>query len=107
MQARGVLKARKTQKSSTHPQPRHPAELGLTERGQTSVPAQLRKELRLKPGTRLRWERISGTECRVIIEPRAQEKSDPMAALGFGPRTLNRPARATREWMKLLREGEK
>lgn len=78
----------------------------LTERGQTSVPAQLRKEMRLKPGARLRWERISGTECRVIIEPGAPEKPDPMAALGFGPRTLNRPARATREWMKFLREDE-
>jgi hypothetical protein len=29
MQARGVLKARKTQKMSTHPQPRHSAALGL------------------------------------------------------------------------------
>jgi bifunctional DNA-binding transcriptional regulator/antitoxin component of YhaV-PrlF toxin-antitoxin module len=78
----------------------------LTERGQTSVPAQLRKELRLKPGARLRWERISGTECRVIIEPPAEEKPNPVAALGFGPRTLDRPARSTREWMKSLREGE-
>jgi hypothetical protein len=29
MQARSVLKARKTQNNSTHPQPRHSAELGL------------------------------------------------------------------------------
>ncbi|MEX2382356.1 MAG: AbrB/MazE/SpoVT family DNA-binding domain-containing protein [Opitutales bacterium] len=79
----------------------------VTRRGQVSVPAHIRKEFGLKPGSRLKWERISPTECRVIIEPRAEEKPDPMAALGFGPRILNRSGRATRNWMRELREGEK
>ena len=40
----------------------------LTERGQISVPAALRKKMRLKPGQRLRWESISEREARVVVE---------------------------------------
>jgi AbrB family looped-hinge helix DNA binding protein len=59
----------------------------LTERGQVSVPASIRKEIGLKPGQVLRWERLSDTELRVIITspPSAQGA---FAALGYARRWL-------------------
>jgi bifunctional DNA-binding transcriptional regulator/antitoxin component of YhaV-PrlF toxin-antitoxin module len=45
----------------------------LTERGQVSMPAALRKQLDVKPGQLLQWEQVSDDECRVLIvrHPRA------------------------------------
>ena len=77
----------------------------ITERGQVSIPAELRREMQLRPGQTLIWERISATECRIIVPPRAKITPDPVAALGFaeehGLETM-----PTNEWMKILREGE-
>jgi len=38
----------------------------ITERGQTSIPAQIRKQLNLKPGQKLRWQKVADNECRVF-----------------------------------------
>jgi hypothetical protein len=70
------------------------------------VPAQIRKELSLKAGSCLVWERLSSKECRVLVKPEVEAEPDPMAALGFGPRTFKRPGRTTRDWMRELREGD-
>lgn len=80
-------------------------ETQLTERGQVSVPAGLRKTMGLRAGQRLRWEQISAREIRVSLED--DRAAGPLAALGFA-RALD-PARAPRKtavWMAELRAGE-
>ncbi len=75
----------------------------ITERGQVSIPARLRKELSLVKGRRLLWEQIGDQEIRVTILPDA-EPQGAVAMLGFAKRF--RKARRTRDWMAELREGE-
>ena len=77
----------------------------LTERGQVSVPAALRKSMKLQPGQRFHWQRISDREMRVSVEtPRGQ---GPLSVLGYAQKLHNRPARHTASWMRELRVGEK
>lgn len=75
----------------------------LTERGQVSMPASLRRKMHLKPGQRLRWESVSETELRVFVETAS---ADPVAALGFGSKCRGGVARTTADWMQELRAGE-
>ena len=75
----------------------------LTERGQVSVPAKLRRQMQLKPGQRLRWEPVSDTEMRIVVEA---AQPDPLAALGFGSKCRKGEPRRTADWMKELRAGE-
>jgi hypothetical protein len=76
----------------------------LTDRGQASLPASLRKELGLKPGQRLRWQKLSACEVRLLVEVEKQIPG-PKAMLGFA-KTFRSPRR-TADWMKDLRAGEK
>ena len=76
----------------------------LTERGQVSMPASLRRKMHLKPGQKLRWESISDTEVRIIVEP--DQEADPLKALGFGAKFQNGKQRTTEEWMRETRAGE-
>lgn len=76
----------------------------VTERGQTAIPARLRHEHDVVPGTELVWEAIGRDEWRVHIRRKAQPARDPLAALGFAKRL--RAARSTADWMRELREGE-
>ena len=75
----------------------------VTERGQVSVPSNLRRELGLEKGRRLLWEKIGEQEIRVVVLPEMEPRGA-MAMLGFARRF--RPTRTTEEWMKELREGE-
>jgi AbrB family looped-hinge helix DNA binding protein len=75
----------------------------LTERGQISVPAAVRKALHLRPGQRLRFEAVSANEFRVFAAPR--KAAGPLSVLGYA-RNLGKAPRPTKEWMKELREGE-
>ena len=77
----------------------------LTERGQVSIPAELRRDMHLIPGQTLIWQKISPTECRVIVPPKAKVKPDPVAALGFA-KEHGLETMPTDDWMKMLREGE-
>jgi bifunctional DNA-binding transcriptional regulator/antitoxin component of YhaV-PrlF toxin-antitoxin module len=77
----------------------------LTERGQISVPASLRKAMKLRPGQRLSFVPISDHEFRVLAED--PTPLGPMAMLGYARRLREGPARRTRDWMKELREGER
>ncbi len=78
----------------------------LTERGQISVPAALRKKMRLKPGQRLRWESISEREARVVVE--SAKPAGPLAALGYARKlAASAKPRRTADWMKDLRAGER
>ena len=56
----------------------------LTERGQISLPARLRRELRLRPDQKFRFEAVSDREFRVIAEK--ADAPGPLAALGYAGR---------------------
>jgi hypothetical protein len=75
----------------------------LTDRGQASLPASLRKELGLKPGQRLRWQKLSSCEVRLFVDS-GKQIAGPKAMLGFA-KTFRSP-RTTADWMKDLRAGE-
>jgi bifunctional DNA-binding transcriptional regulator/antitoxin component of YhaV-PrlF toxin-antitoxin module len=77
----------------------------VTDRGQTAIPARLRREHQVEPGAQLIWEPVGPDEWRVRIERKPVRAADPLAMLGFA-RTF-RATRRTAEWMKELREGEK
>ena len=76
----------------------------VTERGQVSIPAQLRKELSLEKGQQLLWEKTGEHEIRVTVLPERKPRGA-MAMLGFAKRF--RQTRRTEDWMAELREGEK
>jgi bifunctional DNA-binding transcriptional regulator/antitoxin component of YhaV-PrlF toxin-antitoxin module len=76
----------------------------VTERGQTSIPSQLRKELAIEKGQRLLWERAGERELRLTVLPEGKPRGA-MAMLGFAKRF--RQTRRTEDWMAELREGEK
>ena len=78
----------------------------VTERGQVSIPAAIRKELGLKTGQPLVWERISDRECLVRI-PSKKKPLGAMAMLGFAARFRGEKGRRTAEVMAELREGER
>ncbi|MGB8354866.1 MAG: AbrB/MazE/SpoVT family DNA-binding domain-containing protein, partial [Chthoniobacteraceae bacterium] len=80
----------------------------LTERGQVSMPASLRKQLHLKPGQPLMWEKVSDDECRVRIVRQPGAKTV-KSMRGFMKRFQTDPTlpKTTAGWMKLLREGER
>jgi AbrB family looped-hinge helix DNA binding protein len=77
----------------------------LTERGQISVPASLRKAMGLRPGQRLRWERVSEREIRVAVE--SGPAPGPMSVLGYARKLRPGPIRPTSDWMRELREADR
>ncbi len=80
-------------------------EATLTERGQVSIPASIRKALKLHAGQRLKFARVSDHEFRVLADIEAPP--GPMAMLGHARKLKHGPARSTRDWMNALREGER
>jgi AbrB family looped-hinge helix DNA binding protein len=80
------------------------SESTLTERGQISIPASLRKAMKLRPGQRLKFTPVSDHEFRVNTQNDAPP--GPKAMLGYARRLRAGPARRTSEWMRELREGE-
>ncbi len=80
----------------------------VTERGQISIPAAIRRELGLKPGQALIWEQVSPTECLVRVPYKKKKKPlGAMAMLGFAARFRGEKGRTTAEIMAELREGER
>jgi AbrB family looped-hinge helix DNA binding protein len=77
----------------------------LTERGQISIPSAIRKDLHLKPGQKLHWQKITEHECRITISP-GHEVPGPLAMLGKARRFRPNDHRSTDEIMRELREGE-
>ncbi len=76
----------------------------VTDRGQVSIPAHLRKELALTKGQRLLWQRSGERELRIVVlEPPAPRGAQAMR--GFA-RRFRAERRTTAEWMAELREGE-
>lgn len=77
----------------------------LTERGQISLPASLRKAMQLRPGQRVRWKFLSRTEARLVVVDDGAKVPGPLAVLGYAARF--RATRRTGDWMKELRAGER
>jgi AbrB family looped-hinge helix DNA binding protein len=75
----------------------------VTERGQVSIPAQIRKQLKLNSGEHLVWEAVSDHECRILVAPK-QHTVGAVAMLGYARRF--RPPRRTSAWIAELREGD-
>lgn len=75
----------------------------LTERGQISIPAQIRRDLHLKPGMKIGWEEISDCECRLVIK---QEKRGCGARAMLGYAKQFRQTKSTDKWMSELRDGD-
>ncbi len=78
----------------------------VTERGQVSIPAAIRRELNLKPGQKLVWEKLSDRECLIRI-PQKKKPLGAKAMLGFAARFRGEKGRPTDEIMAELREGER
>ena len=76
----------------------------VTERGQVSIPAAIRKSMRITPGTMLLWSRGQDPYTCVITIVRKPQRKGARAMLGYAA-TYSKP-RTTAEWMKELREGE-
>ena len=76
----------------------------VTQRGQVSVPASLRRAMGLLPGQRLHWEQVSEREIRVSLPD--EKPPGPLAVLGYARRMRNTPPRPTADWMRELRDGE-
>lgn len=75
----------------------------VTERGQTSVPAGLRRRSGLKSGKRLRWYAVSDKEFRVVVET-PDLAPGPLAALGWAKRFHSGKMQGSDEAMRELRE---
>jgi AbrB family looped-hinge helix DNA binding protein len=78
----------------------------VTERGQVSIPAAIRKELGLKTGQPLVWEKISDRECLVKV-PRKRKPLGAKAMLGFAAHFRGEKGRRTADIIAELREGER
>ncbi len=77
----------------------------VSERGQTAIPARLRREHGVEPGAELIWEPVGPDEWRVHIQRKGHARPDPLAMLGYARRF--RATRRTEDWMRELREGER
>lgn len=75
------------------------------ERGQTAIPARIRREAGLGPGTELTWEMTADDELKVTIRRKSTATPDPHAMRGFARRF--RATRRTADWMRELRAGER
>lgn len=76
----------------------------VTERGQTAIPARVRRETGGGPGTELLWEVIARDEWKVTVIRQPANAPNPRAMRGFARRF--RAVRRTAEWMRELRAGE-
>jgi len=77
----------------------------VTDRGQVSIPAHLRKELELGKGRQLLWEKVGERELRVVVLE-APRPRGARAVRGFA-RSFREETRPTAEWMAELRAGER
>jgi bifunctional DNA-binding transcriptional regulator/antitoxin component of YhaV-PrlF toxin-antitoxin module len=77
----------------------------LGERGQTAIPARIRRESSIAPGTELLWEIAGDDELKVTIVRPAKRAANPQGMRGFARRF--RATRRTADWMRELRAGER
>ena len=75
------------------------------ERGQTAIPARVRREASLGPGTELIWEITGEDELKVTVVRPSTATPNPRSMRGFARRF--RATRRTADWMRELRAGER
>jgi AbrB family looped-hinge helix DNA binding protein len=80
----------------------------LTERGQVSIPASIRREMSLEPGQELIWRRLSDDEVRIQVVRRKKPRNA-RGVIGCAKKRHDEQGWATRtdEWLKVLRAGER
>ena len=78
----------------------------LTDRGQTSVPAAIRRKAKLAPGQALLWEFISDHELRVVIPENVKTPPSAVAMIGYARRLNPGLPATTARMMEILRAGE-
>lgn len=79
----------------------------LTERGQVSIPASIRRAMALEPGQELSWRKLSADEVRVQVLRRKKTRAA-ASVIGGGKKLHQERGWPTRTdaWIKVLREGE-
>lgn len=76
----------------------------VTDRGQVSIPARIRKDMALDKGQQLLWQKTGERELKVVVlEPPKAQGAEAMR--GFA-RRFRSEAQTTAQWMAELREGE-
>ena len=80
----------------------------LTERGQVSVPASIRRAMALEPGQELIWQKLSDNEVRVQVVRRKKAMSA-RSVIGCAKKRHEERGWPTRTdaWMKVQRAGER
>ena len=78
----------------------------VTDRGQTSIPAVLRRALKLKPGLTLQWRFVGPNELRVTLDGGRLDCPGPLATLGYARKFHPKDTRSTDEILAELREGD-
>lgn len=79
----------------------------LTDRGQVSVPAAIRKKAALKAGQRLLWRQTAPGCFSVTVEAKPHKKIRAVDVIGYAQRFFpdGMPGR-TDDIMRMLRQGE-
>ena len=77
----------------------------VTERGQVSIPASIREQMQMEPGTNLLWNCGTDRYSCVVTIVRKPSRKGAMAMLGYA--STFRKTRTTADWMNELREGER
>ena len=76
----------------------------IGQRGQVSIPAEVREQLNLTPGMRVVWTVDDAQTCTVTVAP-VRKPCGARAMLGFAS-TFGNNAKTTDEWLTELRAGE-
>jgi AbrB family looped-hinge helix DNA binding protein len=75
----------------------------VTERGQVSIPSQIRRQMHIASGQKVVWEVLSDRECRMTV---ATQTHTPGAEAMLGYAAKFRKPRTTQDWMTELRAGD-
>ena len=78
----------------------------ITERGQVSIPASLRRAMHLKPGQTVLWEKVSANECRLVVLPPVSVAPDPAAAALQFARQHGLEEGRSADYLRFLRAAE-
>lgn len=77
----------------------------ITDRGQTPIPASVRRKLKLRTGRKLTWELVSANECRIVVVHTPTVPAGAVAMLGYGKRFGR--TRRTDDYLREMREGDR
>lgn len=77
----------------------------VTERGQVSIPASIREQMQMEPGTSLLWNTGADHYTCIVTIVRKPRRKGAKAMLGYA--NSFRKTRTTASWMRELREGER